>query len=218
MTTAPALAPTLARLTGIHVAFEAADVVCGVDLRVSAGDRIAIAGPNGAGKSTLLEVLAGTRVPRRGVREVAGAIAFVPQRAVIPPRLPVTVRDVVRVGAWGGLGLWRRMSPGARRDVDRSLARLDLAALADRPYGDLSGGQQQRALLAQGLARSAELILLDEPTTGLDVDSSRLIRAVLREESERGAAVVFVSHDAELLGDAHRIVRLSRGGIVGGVG
>ncbi|MFK0402503.1 zinc ABC transporter ATP-binding protein AztA [Microbacterium sp. NPDC090225] len=214
MSSPTSIAPA-ARLSDVHVAFDGVDVVCGVDLHVAPGELAAIAGPNGAGKSTLLEVLAGTRSPRRGQRAVPGAVAFVPQRAAIPPRLPVTVRDVVAVGAWGRLGPWRRADASAHAAVARSLSRMEITELASSPYASLSGGQQQRTLLAQGLARQADLLLLDEPTTGLDADSSRRIRSVLREEADRGVAVVCVSHDAPLLEAADRVVRLEAGRVVG---
>lgn len=171
----------------------------------------ALVGDNGSGKSTLLEVLAGTRLFDSGTRDVVGAIAFVPQRAAIPARLPVSVRDIVDVGAWGRLGLWRRMDRAARDLVEDALDRLDIAELARHPFASLSGGQQQRALLAQGLARRADLLLLDEPTTGLDAESSRRIRAVLRDEADRGAAVVCVSHDRAVIDDADRVISLAEG-------
>lgn len=213
--TVPALdiAP-LGTLTGIHVAYRGKDVLRGVDLVLQRGELLVIAGPNGAGKSTLLEVLAGVRESRTGERRVNGSLALVPQRTGISERLPVTVRDVVSVGVWGRLGWWRRPDAAAREAIDRSMARLDIGPLASDPFSALSGGQQQRALLAQGLARSADLLLLDEPTTGLDVESAVLIRSALRDEVGRGVAVVCVSHDTALLGDADRVVRLQHGVVV----
>lgn len=186
----------------------------GVDIDISDGMLTVIVGPNGAGKSTLLEVIAGTRDLSSGTRRVRGHVAFVPQRAAIPPRLPVSVRDVVSVGAWGRLGLWRRMDSSARGAVARAMERLDIVTLARHPFASLSGGQQQRALLAQGLARDADLLLLDEPTTGLDTASSLRIPTVLREEAARGAAVVCVSHDPAVIEDADRVIRLHDGRVV----
>lgn len=203
-----------AELTDVRVRFDGPDVLRGVDVEISGGMLTVIVGPNGAGKSTLLEVLAGTRDFSSGTRRVRGHVAFVPQRAAIPPRLPVSVGDVVSVGAWGRLGLWRRMDSSAREAVARAMERLDIATLARRPFASLSGGQQQRALLAQGLARDADLLLLDEPTTGLDTASSLRIRAVLREEAARGAAVVCVSHDPAVIEDADRVIRLHDGRVV----
>lgn len=200
----------IAQLTGITVAFGGQIALSGVELQFFSSVITAITGPNGAGKSTLLEVLAGTR-EHGGARVVDGAVAFVPQRAAVPPGLPVSVSDVVSVGAWGRLGLLRRMNHTTRSLVERSMDRLDIRALSRLPFGSLSGGQQQRTLLAQGLARGADLLLLDEPTTGLDSASSLRIRTVLREEAARGVAVVCVSHDPALIDDADHTVALVDG-------
>jgi len=195
----------------VHVAFSGRDAVCGVSLDVAPAAVTVIAGPNGAGKSTLLEVIAGTRVPSSGTRTATGVIALVPQRTAVSDRLPVTVRDVVRVGVWGGAGPWRRLNADARAAIDGALGHLEITGLADRPFAALSGGQRQRALLAQGLARRAGLLLLDEPTTGLDADSADRIRSVMRAEADRGAAVVCVSHDRAVLADADHLVQLADG-------
>lgn len=205
------LARTPARLVDVHVRFDGRAAVSGVSLEAEAGALTVIAGPNGAGKSTLLEVLAGTCEPASGVREVSRSIAFVPQRAAVPPRLPVTVRDVVAVGTWGRRGRARRTTAEARALVASALERLDLTELARRPFAAQSGGQQQRALLAQGVVRRAEVLLLDEPTTGLDAGSRLRIRRIMREEVDRGAAVVCVSHDEEVIADADRVIRLAAG-------
>jgi zinc/manganese transport system ATP-binding protein len=124
----------------------------------------------------------------------------------VPDHLPVTVRDVVTVGAWGRAGV--------RVAVDDAMDRLGVASLAAQPLGALSGGQRQRTLLAQGLARGARLLLLDEPTTGLDAASGERIRAILRSEADRGVAVACVSHDPAVLADADRVVRLEDGRVV----
>ena len=204
------------RVSDVRVSYDGRDVLADVTAEVRGAHVTAIAGPNGAGKSTLLEVIAGTKRPDAGSRAASAAVAFVPQRASIPPRLPVTARDVVSVGAWGRLGLWRRMDATARERVEEALDRLDITRLGAAPFASLSGGQQQRALLAQGLARRAAILLLDEPTTGLDADSGRRIRSVLREEAARGVAVACVSHDPALLAEADRTIRLSDGRVCGG--
>lgn len=173
-----------------------------------------IAGPNGAGKTTLLEVIAGTRSPSSGTRTATGAVAFVPQRTAVSDRLPVTVRDVVTVGTWGRIGPWRRADADSRAAVDDALDRLGIAQLARTPFGALSGGQRQRALLAQGLARRADLLLLDEPTTGLDQDSGDRIRVIMSTEARRGAAVVCVSHDPAVLEHPDRLLYLTDGHLV----
>ncbi|OUE24140.1 zinc ABC transporter ATP-binding protein AztA [Clavibacter michiganensis] len=208
-TTAPA-----AVLRGIRVDLGGHRALDGVDLDLMPGALTVIAGPNGAGKSTLLEVVAGTRPPSAGTRTAADAAAFVPQRTAVSDRLPVTVRDVVTVGAWGRAHRWRRLDPAARRAVDDALDRLGLIPLASQGFAALSGGQRQRTLLAQGLARGAGLLLLDEPTTGLDTASAERIRAIMRSEAARGVAVVCVSHDRAVIGDADRVLRLEDGRVV----
>jgi zinc/manganese transport system ATP-binding protein len=215
MTSTAATVPSsLARLRGVGVSYGDRVALVDVDLDVPAGELTVLAGPNGAGKSTLLEVVAGVRRPTTGTRTAAATIAFVPQRTSIPDRLPVTVRDVVTVGAWGRVGRWRPLDRRARGAVDEALDRLDVADLAHRPLAALSGGQRQRTLLAHGLARGADLLLLDEPTTGLDAASGDRIRATLLDEAARGTAVLGVSHDPLLLGAAHRVVRLEEGRLV----
>jgi len=210
----PTLTEHVARLRAVHVDFGGREALCHVDLDIAPGAITVIAGPNGAGKSTLIEVIAGTRPPSSGERLARGAIAFVPQRAAASDRLPVSVRDVVAVGTWGALGPWRRTDAAARAAIDEALRRLAIEGLSQHPFVSLSGGQRQRALLAQGLARSADLLLLDEPTTGLDAESGRLIRGALRSEAARGAAVVCVSHDPAVLAAADLVVRMESGRIV----
>jgi zinc/manganese transport system ATP-binding protein len=222
-------------LRGAGVDFDGRPALDGVDLDLHRGALTVVAGPNGAGKSTLLEVIAGTRPLSRGTRSGSLVTAFVPQRAAVSDRLPVTVRDVVTVGTWGHsavgdssagrdssagsarrVGRTSRPSRGARArgDVAAAMESLEITRLASLPFSSLSGGQRQRALLAQGLVRGAEMLLLDEPTTGLDTDSAGLIRDIMRSEARRGVAVVCVSHDAGVLGIADRVVRLEDGAVV----
>jgi zinc/manganese transport system ATP-binding protein len=203
------------RLEGVGVRFDGAVAIDDIDLEVDVASRTAIIGPNGAGKSTLLEVLAGVRSPTSGrVLRRIPTVAFVPQRAAVPDALPLSVRDVVTIGVWGRSGPWRRIGRAERSRVDAAIERLDIGTIATASFASLSGGQRQRALLAQGLARGAELLLLDEPTTGLDAASAARIRTVLEDEARRGVAVVCVSHDESLIADADRIVRMGGGRIV----
>jgi zinc/manganese transport system ATP-binding protein len=208
--------PVSLSLKGAGVDFDGRPALDGVDLDLHRAALTVVAGPNGAGKSTLLEVIAGTRPLSRGTRSGSPVTAFVPQRAAVSDRLPVTVRDVVTVGTWGrsaSRGASTRRGIRARDDVAAALESLEITRLASLPFSSLSGGQRQRALLAQGLVRGAEMLLLDEPTTGLDSDSAGLIRDVMRSEARRGVAVVCVSHDAGVLGIADRVVLLDDGAV-----
>lgn len=207
-----ATAPPAADLVSARVAYGTRIALADVDLRIDRGVRTVITGPNGAGKSTLLEVLALLRPLDAGrVSIQSHPVAFVPQRTAVSDRLPVSVRDVVTIGAWGRVGAWRRLRGDDRARVYAAMARTDVAHLSHRPFASLSGGQRQRTLLAQGLARGADLLLLDEPTTGLDAESSGRIRTVMAAEAAQGVAVVCATHDPAVIADADRVVRLAEG-------
>ena len=200
------------RARGLRVEFPGTVALDRVDLDLPPAALTVIVGPNGAGKSTLLEVLAGARPPASGTIETGDrSIAFVPQRAAVAEHLPLTVRDVVTVGAWGRVGPFRRLGRTHREAIDQAMRRLDVAHLSRRPFSSLSGGQRQRALLAQGLARRADILLLDEPTTGLDAESAELNRSAIDDEIGRGATVACVSHDERLIAEADVVVRLEAG-------
>lgn len=207
-----AMSPSAIVARALTVDFGGALALDDVDVDIAAASLTVIVGPNGAGKSTLLEVLAGAREPSSGSVEVgAHSRAFVPQRAAVSEHLPLTVRDVVSVGAWGRAGALRRLDASDRAAIDAAMVRLDIAAVARHPFASLSGGQRQRALLAQGLARRAGILLLDEPTTGLDAASAERNRAAIAHECARGATVVCVSHDDRLISDADHLVELDAG-------
>lgn len=209
-------AATAARVRDVVVSYPGRRALDGVTIDVRRGRMLALTGHNGAGKSTLVEVLAGVRQVTSGeVHRGADAIAFVPQRADVAPHVPVTVRDVVTTGLRDRSAPWRRLSPAGRRRRDEAIELVDMSAHADRALGVLSGGQRQRALLAMGLAGDADLLLLDEPTTGLDAATTERILGVLAHVVEGGGTVVCASHDPTLTGRADEVVRLEDGRIVG---
>lgn len=184
-----------------------------VSLDVIRGAVTVLVGANGAGKSTLIDVLAGVRRPDGGEvrRSAPDRVAIVPQQTRTVERLPVTVRDLVSMGCWARRGLWRPLGRRDRDDVDRAMERLAIADLAHRPVAALSGGQRQRAFLAQGLTQHADVLLLDEPATGLDTTSVDLVLAAISGEAERGVAVVIATHDHDTRSLADSVVTL-RGG------
>ncbi|WP_394428153.1 zinc ABC transporter ATP-binding protein AztA [Streptomyces sp. SGAir0957] len=166
----------------------------------------ALVGPNGSGKSTLLGVLAGVIRPTSGTVRYDGGRppAFVPQRTAVADALPLTVRQTVAMGRWAERGPWRRLTRRDRAIVDAALDRLGIGDLAARQLGELSGGQRQRALIAQGLAQESDLLLLDEPTTGLDPRAREVIGTLLAELVADGVTLVQATHDltAARLADA----------------
>ncbi|GAB3149972.1 zinc ABC transporter ATP-binding protein AztA [Microbacterium neimengense] len=207
----PPTAPALYAV-GLRVEIDRRTLLHPLDLRLDPGVTTVVTGPNGAGKTTLLEALAGARPGRTGVVDGARRIAFVPQQSSIAEGLPLTVAQLVRIGAW------RRRLPlpsrAERTDAGEAMVALEITDLAARPVAMLSGGQRQRALLAQALARRADVLLLDEPTTGLDAASSSRILSAVERERRRGAVVVCVSHDPVLIAAAGRVLRLEGGRLV----
>ncbi|MFJ8764260.1 zinc ABC transporter ATP-binding protein AztA [Streptomyces clavifer] len=204
-------------LEGVSAGYANRAVLEQLTLHIPAFTTTAVVGPNGSGKSTLLGVIAGVIRATAGEVEhrTAGRVAFVTQRSKAADVLPLTVRDAVAMGRWGRRGLWRRLS---RRDwevVETSMGRLGIASLAHRQLGELSGGQRQRALIAQGLAQEADLLLLDEPTTGLDATAQRLIADVLAEVTEEGVTVVQATHDLGVARSAGHLLLLQEGRLWG---
>jgi zinc/manganese transport system ATP-binding protein len=183
---------------------------------IEAGLVTALAGPNGSGKSTLVAVAAGIQSVQSGERMAAAAasIALVVQRGAAPDTLPLTVLDTVSMGRWATRGMWRPLTRADRLIVAESIAALGLEGLERRALGELSGGQRQRALVAQGLARQADVLLLDEPAAGLDGEALLLIGLAIRREAERGAAVLCATHDPDVVARADRVIRLESGRLV----
>lgn len=173
----------------------------GVDLELTAPVSMAVIGPNGSGKSTLLGAVAGLITPSAGTVHTSSAPALVLQSTDVDKSLPITVADTVGLARYPSLGLLRRFTQRDRRAVHDAMERLDVADLAHRQLHELSGGQRQRVFVAQGLAQEADILLLDEPLTGLDVVSRKVILGVLEEEHAAGRIVVTTTHN---LDDARR--------------
>lgn len=164
----------------------------------------ALIGPNGAGKSTVLNAVAGLLKPRSGHLDVAAwaqpaGVAYVLQATHANAHLPLTVRETVTMGRYAERGAVGRLRAADRAAVEAALEAVDIGALANRPLRELSGGQRQRAFVAQGLAQQADVLLLDEPITGLDLVSRQHIIDAIAKERAAGRAVMVSTHD---LGDA----------------
>lgn len=193
------------------VADQVTPALAPLDLEVRSGEILALTGPNGSGKSTLLALLAGLIRPTRGHIERIGppGVALVAQSTPVPDTLPITAGEVAAMGRWQRAGLWRRLSPADRRIVAASLETVGLSPLRTRAIQELSGGQRQRAFVAQGLARQAPVLLLDEPMTALDTGSRAAVVRALTAAARGGTAVVLVTHDPADAAVADRIVRLA---------
>jgi len=178
-------------------------VVEGVMLDMHPGELLVLIGTNGSGKSTLLKTLAGLIHPVHGELHVLGQhaeqlptrVAYLPQHPVSSHTLPLQVRDVVTMGRFAHLGLFKRTSSTDRTIVSSAMRRTGIDEQANKPIRDLSGGQQQRTHLAQVLAREAEILLLDEPTAGLDINGRKLVAELIAAERTRGVTVVMATHE-----------------------
>lgn len=165
----------------------------------------AVIGPNGSGKSTVLNALAGLVQPASGTIEVLGTspekarsrVSYVLQHVTVPVGTPLTVAEAVGMGRYPALGMWRRRGDSDRQRVRSAMERLKISDLARRHLTELSGGQRQRVYVAQGLAQDHELLILDEPLTGLDLNSARTIDRIIHTDRDRGGAVVLTTHDLD---------------------
>jgi manganese transport system ATP-binding protein len=178
-------------------------VLSGVSFALRRGTLTGLIGPNGSGKSTLIKVILGLLKPWRGcvqvfgehVSEVRGRVGYMPQIELVDWEFPVTVEDLVTLGRYGRLRRLRPPSAEDREAVRASLERVGLWELRRRQIGELSGGQQRRLLLARALARSAELLLLDEPLAGLDIGAQEDLERLLRDLVDGGSTLLVATHD-----------------------
>ncbi len=191
---------------------------------VGAGEFVALAGPNGSGKTTLIRILLGLLAPRSGRVTLLGSepggltdrwrVGYVPQRPTVVDFLPATVADVVAAGRLGRRRWWRAPTVADRLAVDGALDAVALGDLRHRRLAELSGGQQQRAFIAKALAGEPELLVLDEPTAGVDAESQLRFRDALVAARQRGGTVLLVSHDlGAVADDLDRILLIRHGSV-----
>jgi manganese/iron transport system ATP-binding protein len=203
---------------GLRVHYQDRLVLEDVSCTLQAGERLAVVGPNGAGKSTLFKAVAGLLAPSQGDIRVFGSpprrhacIAYVVQRSQVDWTFPVNVADVVMMGRVREIGLWHHATGRDRQFVRQCLDLVGLADLADRQIGQLSGGQQQRMFIARALAQQAEIMLMDEPFTGLDLATQEGILAILERLSTRRVTVLVATHDLNLAAEHFdRVMLLNR--------
>jgi len=178
----------------------------GVTLTLETGTALGIVGPNGSGKSTLLKSVAGLIAPTSGEVRVfdrvpraleRGAIGYVPQIEDVDWTFPASVRDVVAMGRFPRMRTFSQFRAHDRAAVDDALAALHLGDLRDRHISELSGGQQQRTFVARALAQEPRLLLLDEPTTGVDAETEERLLAIVRGLVKDGLPIMMTTHDLD---------------------
>lgn len=186
------------------------------DFAIPEASITAVIGPNGSGKSSLLHAITGL-LPHTGFLSVLGGepeaardrIAYVLQHMSVTPGVPMTVRDVVTMGRYSTSGVLRKLGTKDRGAVRDAMAVLNIDDLANRQVSQLSGGQRQRTFVAQALAQEHSVLLMDEPLTGLDIQSAQTIDQIIHEEPAKGCSVIFTTHDLEEARAADVVVLVS---------
>ena len=192
---------TIITFTNATLGYGRTAVLRGVSFAISRGEYFGLVGPNGTGKTTILRAILGSLRPMSGTVAIGGLhgtplrFGYVPQRETVESILPHTVEEIVTMGRYRQIGLFRRPGTVDRGIVSESLEHVGIASLRHQVFRDLSGGQKQRALIARALASRPEVLLLDEPTNGMDL-SSRLsiLQLIDRLHSEDHLTIIMVSH------------------------
>ncbi|MDR2484820.1 MAG: metal ABC transporter ATP-binding protein [Treponema sp.] len=211
-------------LQNIRAGYGNLTVLNNITLSIERGSLTGLCGPNGAGKSTFIKLCLGIIRPqagtitvlggtpgRRGFRNTLLRIGYVPQKTSCG-LIPATVREAVSMGRYGKAGLFRRLSPRDREPVGKALEAAGIAGIADSSVRELSGGQTQRVAIARALAMDPELLLLDEPASGLDAEGRVDLLEIIRERREyHHITAIMVSHDEGSLAKCGRLFRFTQG-------
>lgn len=189
----------------LTVTYSKKPVLWGVDLTLPKGALVGVIGPNGAGKSTLIKAImeivplssGWVEILQKPIEEVRNRVSYVPQKESVDWDFPASVRDVVVMGRYAELGLFKRPRKADYQAADYALEQVNMLPFANRQISQLSGGQQQRVFLARALAQNAEIYFMDEPFAGVDAATEKAIIGILKTMSEEGKTVIVVHHDLQ---------------------
>lgn len=197
------ISPPALLVDQLSVNYDKTPVLWDISLEVPQGKLVGIIGPNGAGKSTFIKTALGLVQPLAGrieffglpLKRVRRRVAYVPQRETVDWDFPITVRDLVLMGRYGHLGLFRWPRQADKMAAERYLDMVGMSNYADRQISQLSGGQQQRVFLARALLQDADLFFLDEPFSGIDMATEKVVMDLLRQLKQKGKTLFVVHHD-----------------------
>jgi zinc/manganese transport system ATP-binding protein len=190
-------------IADVRVAYGGRIALEGVSGRFDAGSLTAVIGPNGAGKSSLVKTLAGVQPLRGGditfSQPTRGRLAYLPQQSELDRDYPVTVAELVALGAWRSIGAFRPLSKNLLPSIDRAIAQVGLEGFSDRLIAELSAGQLRRALFARLIVQDASLILLDEPFAAIDEDTTAELVKLIKSWHDEQRTIIAVIHDLDLV-------------------
>lgn len=194
---------TALKATGLTVNYGNVSVLWDISCEVPTGALIGIIGPNGAGKSTFFKAALGLVKPLSGsieffdspIHKIRKQIAYVPQRESVDWDFPISVYEVVLMGRYGHLGLFKGIRKADKEAADIALEHVGLSSLGNRQIGELSGGQKQRLFIARALIQDADIYLMDEPFAGVDVSSEKVIVDVMHQLKAKGKTIFVIHHD-----------------------
>ncbi len=179
----------------LNINYGKTSVLWDVSFQIPKGLLVGIIGPNGAGKSSLLKAVLGLIKPLSGKITTSASIAYVPQRETVDWDFPITAGELVLMGRFGKLGLFKGLKRADYERAESALEQVGLLEMKDRQIGQFSGGQQQKLFLARALVQDAELFLFDEPFVGVDLASEKAIVEILKKQKELGKTILVVHHD-----------------------
>lgn len=187
----------------VTVSYGPTPAILDVSFKVPPGQLVGIIGPNGSGKSTLIKTILGFKRPDIGsirlfgdsIEESRGRVAYVPQHGSVDWEFPITVREVALMGRYGHIPWWRDPTSEDKRIADEALDMVRMSEFKERQIGQLSGGQRQRVFMARAMVQGADVLLLDEPFSGVDAATERAILDVLQQTKQSGRTLMVVHHD-----------------------
>lgn len=198
------MAEQIIQIKDLNVNYLGTPVLTDVNFSIPSGAIIGIIGPNGAGKSSLMKAILGlvkstgtVTIAGQPVKKLKNRVAYIKQGSDYDLTFPILVKDAVMLGLYGEIGIFRRPTKQHKLLVEEALARVEMIEFKNRQIAELSGGQWQRVLIARLLVQNADILFLDEPFTGVDVDSEQKIMEVLRELRDAGKTIVMIYHDLE---------------------
>ncbi len=207
------LSPAIFEVNGLSYRVNGSDIIKDISLVIQKGEYSAVIGPNGGGKTTLIRLLLGLEKKSAGEIRLFGQgqkrfkswekIGYVPQRvSQVDQYFPATVEEVVKMGRTAKRGLFSRETQEDRDAVAHAMQKMDVSALSNKLIGELSGGQRQRVMIARALASEPEVLILDEPNTGVDMVSQNRFYSLLRELNQKdGMTILFITHDVGVIAD-----------------